>query len=107
MYISDNNNFATWQYSQKNSFVFVFSLWYLAPRSLALEVFKSPILLLLQLLQKVICTPYKMDRFEHLTTHHSAPGQFGRKETNPSPKIILEWGRPTILGLNEGGVGAG
>ncbi len=49
MYISDNNNFAAWQYSQKNNFVFVFPLWYLAPPSLALEVFKSPILLLLQL----------------------------------------------------------
>ncbi len=46
MYISANNNFATLQYSQENSFVF--SLWYLAPRSIALEVFKSPILLLLQ-----------------------------------------------------------
>ncbi len=51
MHISDNNNFATWQYSQKNNFVFVFSLWFLAPRSLALELFKSPILLLLQLPQ--------------------------------------------------------
>ncbi len=45
VYISDNNNFATLQYS----FVIVFNLWYLAPRSLALEVFKLPILLLLQL----------------------------------------------------------
>ncbi len=31
---------------EENHLDFVFSLWYLAPRSLALEVFKSPILLL-------------------------------------------------------------
>ncbi len=47
MCISVNNDFAALQYGQENHLVFVFSLWYLAPRSLALEVFKSPILLLL------------------------------------------------------------
>ncbi len=51
MYISDNTNFAALQHGQENDPVFAFSLWYLAFRSLALEVFKSPILLLLQLLQ--------------------------------------------------------
>ncbi len=51
MYISDNNNFAALQHGQENHPVFAFSLWYLAPRSLALEVFKLPILLLLQLPQ--------------------------------------------------------
>ncbi len=47
----DNNNFAALQFGQENDPVFAFSLWYLAPRSLALEVFKSPILSLLQSLQ--------------------------------------------------------
>ncbi len=51
MYISDNNNFAALQHGQENHPVFAFSLWYLAPRSLALEVFRSPILLPLQLPQ--------------------------------------------------------
>ncbi len=54
MYISDNYNFAALQHGQENDPVFAFSLWYLAPRSLALEVFKSPILLVLQLLQRVM-----------------------------------------------------
>ncbi len=53
-FTSDNSNFATWQYSQKNNFVFVFSLCYLAPRSLDQRFFKSPILLLLQLPQPAI-----------------------------------------------------
>ncbi len=35
------------QYGQENRLAFVFYLWYLAPRSLAVEVFKSPILILL------------------------------------------------------------
>ncbi len=51
MYFSDNNNFATWQHGQENDSVFIFSVGSLAPRSLALEVFKSRILLLLQLPQ--------------------------------------------------------
>ncbi len=51
MYFSDNNNFAALQHGQENDPVFAFSLWYLAPRSLALEVFKSRILLPLQLPQ--------------------------------------------------------
>ncbi len=49
MYFSVNNNFATWQHGQENDPDFIFSLGSLAPRSLALEVFKSRILLLLQL----------------------------------------------------------
>ncbi len=49
MCISVNKNFAALQYGQESDPVFTFSLWYLAPRSLALEVLKSPILLLLLL----------------------------------------------------------
>ncbi len=41
MCISVNNDFAALQYGQENRLVF--SLCYLAPRSLALEVFKSPV----------------------------------------------------------------
>ncbi len=55
MCVSVNNDFVALQYGQENRLVFVFSLWYSARRSLALEVFKSPILqpilLLLLLLQ--------------------------------------------------------
>ncbi len=51
MCVSVNNDFAALQYGQENRLVFVFSLWYLAPRRLALEVFKSPILPVLLLLQ--------------------------------------------------------
>ncbi len=51
MCISVNNDFAALRYGQENDPVFVFSLWYLAPRSLTLDVLKSPILLLLQLPQ--------------------------------------------------------
>ncbi len=64
MYNSDNNNFAALQHGQENHPAFAFSLWYLAPRSLALEVFKLPILLpvllLLELLQKAIQSLLKM-----------------------------------------------
>ncbi len=54
MYFSDNNNFATWQHGQESDPILIFSLGSLAPRSLALEVFKSRILLLLQLPQQGI-----------------------------------------------------
>ncbi len=53
MCISVNNDFAALQYGQENRLVFVFSLWYSAPRSLALEVFKSLILLPILLLQQL------------------------------------------------------
>ncbi len=57
MCVSVNNDFAALQYGQENRLVFVFSLWYSAPRSLALEVFKSPLPILLLLLLQLSQSP--------------------------------------------------
>ncbi len=98
MYISDNNNFATWQHGQENDPVFIFSLGSLAPRSLALEVFKSRILLLLQLpqlayifelslLQGVSQRGHKGTAFIQHSSIREVPVQFHSSYAISSPRV--------------------